>query len=117
MAGEYELDRVVRERHFAEVTSGVLIEVGAAGPNYLSIAETFRAAGWQRVKVRTLDTILATHRPILRRWISSSSTLRDGDSISCADFPVSAIAPRLSFLKIFSTSKRTFSIARPLSWP
>jgi len=65
MAGEYELDRVVRERHFAEVTSGVLIEVGAAGPNYLSIAETFRAAGWQRVKVRTLDTILATHRPDL----------------------------------------------------
>lgn len=65
MAGEYELDRVVRERHFAEVTSGVLIEVGAAGPNYLSIGETFRAAGWQRVKVRTLDTILATHRPDL----------------------------------------------------
>jgi hypothetical protein len=43
--GEGGLDRLARDRFFAEITDGVFIDVGAAGPDFLSMSAFYRALG------------------------------------------------------------------------
>jgi FkbM family methyltransferase len=49
---EGDVDRIVRERFFPRQSSGVLVEVGAARPDYLSISALYRSLGW---KVLAID--------------------------------------------------------------
>jgi FkbM family methyltransferase len=46
MAAEKDIDRVIQDRFFPTQKQGVLVEVGAAGPSYLSIGASFRERGW-----------------------------------------------------------------------
>lgn len=43
---EGDVDRIVRDRFFRDQSSGVMVEVGAARPDYLSISALYRQAGW-----------------------------------------------------------------------
>jgi FkbM family methyltransferase len=47
MSAEGNVDRVVRDRFFRDQTGGVVVEVGAARPDYLSISALYRSLGWQ----------------------------------------------------------------------
>lgn len=46
MAAEKDIDKVIQDRFFPTQKQGVLVEVGAAGPSYLSIGASFRERGW-----------------------------------------------------------------------
>lgn len=49
---EDQIDRVVREHFFKDYAHrGVVVEVGAAGPEYLSISKHFRESGWRVVAI------------------------------------------------------------------
>ena len=43
---EGDVDRLVNERFFRNKSDGVLVDVGAARPDYLSISGLFRTKGW-----------------------------------------------------------------------
>lgn len=62
MAAEKEIDRVVRERFFADGRTGVLVEVGAAKPDYLSIGASFRERGWTVISIEPNPVFCAMHR-------------------------------------------------------
>jgi FkbM family methyltransferase len=48
---EGDVDRIVRERFFPGQSSGVLVEVGAARPDYLSISALYRSLGWKVIAI------------------------------------------------------------------
>jgi FkbM family methyltransferase len=62
MAAEGNVDRVVRDAFFAGIRNGVLVEVGAAMPDYLSIGASFRALGWKVISIEPNPDFCAAHR-------------------------------------------------------
>lgn len=64
MAAEHNIDQIVRDEFFDNVTNGVLVEVGAAKPDYLSISQSFRALGWKIIAVEPNPEFCAEHRAL-----------------------------------------------------
>lgn len=64
MAAEHDVDRVVRDAFFAKTTNGVLVEVGAARPEYLSISASYRALGWKVIAIEPNPEFCAAHRAL-----------------------------------------------------
>ena len=63
MAAEGDIDRVVEEAFFADpARTGVVVEVGAALPDYLSISRRFRERGWRVVAVEPNPAFCEAHR-------------------------------------------------------
>ena len=50
MSAEGSVDRLIADRFFAR-QRGVVVEVGAARPDYLSVSEYFRSLGWRVIAV------------------------------------------------------------------
>lgn len=60
---EDEIDRFVREKFFPDYScKGVIVEVGAAGPQYLSISRHFRESGWQVLAIEPNPDFCDLHR-------------------------------------------------------
>lgn len=59
---EGDVDRLVRARFFPEETDGVMVEVGAARPDFLSLSASFRRLGWTVVSVEPNPEFCALHR-------------------------------------------------------
>lgn len=59
---EGRVDELVRARFFAEHDSGVLVEVGAAHPEYLSISALYRDMGWSVLGVEPNPEFCELHR-------------------------------------------------------
>ena len=60
---EDQIDRVVRESFFEDYTyKGVIVEVGAAGPEYLSISRHFREHGWRVFAIEPNPEFCELHR-------------------------------------------------------
>ena len=51
MSAEDNIDQIVRQNFFKTKTDGVIIDVGAAGPEYLSISAHFRSIGWRVIAI------------------------------------------------------------------
>lgn len=62
MAAESDIDRIVQDAFFRNTKSGVLVEVGAAHPEYLSISASFRKRGWTVIAVEPNPAFCALHR-------------------------------------------------------
>jgi FkbM family methyltransferase len=59
---EGDVDVLVRDRFFSDATSGVLVEVGAAHPDYLSVSASYRELGWNVVAVEPNPEFCELHR-------------------------------------------------------
>lgn len=60
---EDKIDRVLRETFFADDSyKGVIVEVGAAGPQLLSVSRHFRENGWRVVAVEPNPKFCGLHR-------------------------------------------------------
>jgi FkbM family methyltransferase len=59
---EGDVDLVVRQRFFRRQNSGVLVEVGAAGPDFLSISAMYRKMGWTVFSIEPNPVFCALHR-------------------------------------------------------
>jgi FkbM family methyltransferase len=64
MAAEQEIDIAVRERFFPEKYKGVLIEVGAARPDYLSVGASYRERGWNVIAIEPNPDFCDMHRAL-----------------------------------------------------
>ena len=62
MAAEKNVDRIVHDRWFHGVTSAVMLEVGAARPDYLSVGEFYRELGWRVLSIEPNPEFCQMHR-------------------------------------------------------
>ncbi len=62
MAAEGHVDRLVLDAFFRNRSKGVVVEVGAARPDYLSIGASFRALGWKVIAIEPNPEFCAAHR-------------------------------------------------------
>lgn len=83
---EGQIDRIVRETFFEDYSRrGVIVEVGAAGPEYLSISRHFREAGWRVLAIEPNPAFCDLHRQESFEVLQYACGDHDED---CVDFEV-----------------------------
>lgn len=79
---EDEVDRLVRENFFADYSkTGVFVDVGAAGPEYLSMSRHFRDNGWQVISVEPNPHFCEQHRQMGQRVLEYAVGMEDRDDV------------------------------------
>lgn len=58
---EFQTDKFLRDNFVAHVENGVMVEVGAAGPQYLSMSRHFRESGWRVVAIEPNPHFIKQH--------------------------------------------------------
>jgi FkbM family methyltransferase len=81
MAAEDNVDRVVRDAFFAGVKNGVLVEVGAAMPDYLSIGASFRGLGWKVISIEPNPDFCAAHRALGSEILQYAASDTEADDV------------------------------------
>jgi FkbM family methyltransferase len=81
MAAEHGIDQIVRQRYFAGDAGRVLIEVGAARPDYLSFGESFRAAGWEVIAIEPNPLFCAQHRSLGHEVLEYAVSDTNGEDV------------------------------------
>jgi FkbM family methyltransferase len=79
--GEGGLDRLVRDLFFAEITDGVFIDVGAAGPDFLSMSAFYRALGWRVIAIEPNPLFSEAHRAAGNEVLEYACADRDEDGV------------------------------------
>ena len=64
MPAEKDVDSAVYNEFFSNERLGVLVEIGAATPDYLSIGALFRNKGWRVISIEPNPTFAAKHREL-----------------------------------------------------
>jgi len=83
--GEAGVDRVVRDRFFADSTGGAFVDVGAAGPDFLSISGLYRDLGWRVIAIEPNPVFCAAHRAAGHEVLQYACGDHDADTV---DFEV-----------------------------
>lgn len=64
MPAEKDVDFAVYNEFFPNQLAGVLLEIGAARPDYLSIGASFRNKGWRVISIEPNPTFASKHREL-----------------------------------------------------
>lgn len=59
---EFEIDKVIKEKFFPQLSNGILVEVGAAHPELLSFSKYFRDEGWRCISIEPNPFFVNQHR-------------------------------------------------------
>jgi FkbM family methyltransferase len=59
---EGNVDRIIQRRFFSGQGSGIFVDVGAAGPDYLSISALYRSMGWRVIAIEPNPVFCELHR-------------------------------------------------------
>jgi FkbM family methyltransferase len=84
LAAEGDIDIRLLKHYFAQRPCGrkrVLVEVGAASPEYLSIGARFRAAGWRVLSVEPNPVFAAQHRRVGNEIYEFAAADNDEDAV------------------------------------
>lgn len=81
MAAESNVDTIVFEQFFPGQHSGVLLEIGAARPDFLSIGASFRAKGWRVISVEPNPAFAAIHRSLNHEILEFACSDTDADDV------------------------------------
>lgn len=82
MSAEHDVDRIVREEFFPGQGKGVLVEVGAARPDYLSISASFRELGWKVIAIEPNPEFCAAHRALGHEVLQYAASDSEEDEAS-----------------------------------
>lgn len=79
----------VLDKFFPGVTSGIMVEVGAAGPDYLSLSKPFKSRGWRTICVEPNPEFAKMHRDCGNEIyeVALSDTEQSGASFSLVRMP------------------------------
>jgi FkbM family methyltransferase len=83
--GEAGVDRIVHERFFSGVTDGVFVDVGAAGPDFLSMSALYRSLGWRVIAIEPNPAFCEAHRAAGHEVLQYACSDRDENAV---DFEV-----------------------------
>ncbi|AWN43298.1 FkbM family methyltransferase [Methylobacterium durans] len=82
MAAEHDVDKLVQASFFnGAKEGGVLVEVGAARPSYLSISESFRSLGWTIIAVEPNPVFCEEHRKLGHEILQYACGDHDEDEV------------------------------------
>ena len=81
MAAEGNVDLIVHDTFFRELRFGVLVEVGAARPDFLSISESFRSRGWRIIAIEPNPAFCAAHRALGYDVLEYACSDEDADGV------------------------------------
>ena len=95
MAAEGDVDLVVREAFFPGQNSGVLLEIGAARPDFLSIGSSFRQLGWRVISIEPNPKFAELHRALGHEIYQLACGEMDQDDV---DFVVAEASPGTRYL-------------------
>ncbi len=80
---EGDVDLVAGERFFPNKEyRGLIIEVGAAKPDYLSISRSFRHLGWRAIAIKPNPKFVELHRALGHEVIECACGSNDADGVS-----------------------------------
>jgi FkbM family methyltransferase len=79
---EHGIDQLVHETFFEDSSPGVFVEVGAAGPEFLSIGALFRRLGWRVIAIEPNPTFCAAHRAAGHEVLEFACCDRDENDVS-----------------------------------
>jgi FkbM family methyltransferase len=83
--GEGGVDRMVRERFFPGASTGVFVDIGAAGPEFLSMSTLYRDLGWRVIAVEPNPVFVEAHRQAGNEVYAYACSDHDEDEV---DFDV-----------------------------
>ena len=78
---EADIDKIVLEEFFKGRRSGTLVDVGAARPDFLSVAAEFRRRGWRVISVEPNPEFAKLHRDLGHEIIEVAATDLDEDNV------------------------------------
>jgi FkbM family methyltransferase len=74
-------DRYLRETFFRDRGYGVMVEVGAAGPTFLSMSKHFRESNWRVIAVEPQPKFIEQHRKARSYVLPFACSDRDEDDV------------------------------------
>lgn len=80
-SAEHGLDRLVYETFFRDEQPGVFVDVGAAGPDFLSIGALYRRLGWHVIAIEPNPAFCAAHRAAGHEVLEYACGDRDEDGV------------------------------------
>ncbi len=75
------MNRLVHTRFFSGHTDGVMVEVGAAGPDYLSLGAPYRSLGWTVLSIEPNPGFCELHRAQGHQVLQYACGGRDEDGV------------------------------------
>jgi FkbM family methyltransferase len=75
------IDQVVYEQFFAGTTDGVLVDVGAAGPELLSVSALYRELGWRVIAIEPNPVFCQAWRDAGLNVLECACADRDQDDV------------------------------------
>ena len=81
MAAEGNVDLIVHDTFFRDHKTGVLVEVGAARPDYLSIGASYRSRGWRIIAIEPNPNFCAAHRALGYEVLQYACSDEDADDV------------------------------------
>ena len=82
---EDDTDRWLRETFFRDTPAGAMVEVGAAGPTFLSMSRHFRESGWRVLAIEPNPHFIAMHQAAGSEVLPYACGEQDADGV---DFEV-----------------------------
>jgi FkbM family methyltransferase len=82
---EHELDRIIHDAFFRGASSGVFVDVGAAGPDSLSMSAMYRDFGWRVIAIEPNPVFCEAHRTAGNEVLEYACSDHDEDDV---DFEV-----------------------------
>ena len=81
MVTEANVDLIVHDTFFRKQSTGVLIEVGAARPDHLSISASYRSRDWRIVAIEPNPNFCALHRALGYNVLQYACSDEDADNV------------------------------------
>jgi FkbM family methyltransferase len=81
MAAEGDVDLIVYGTFFRDRKTGVMVEVGAARPDYLSIGADYRCRGWRIIAIEPKPKFCAAHRALGYDVLQYACSDEDADGV------------------------------------
>ena len=81
MVAEGNVDLIVHDTFFRDHKTGVLVEVGAARPDYLSIGASYRSRGWRIIAIEPNPSFCAMHRALGYDVLQYACSDEDADDV------------------------------------
>ena len=76
------LHSYLKDKFFNEIESGIMVEVGAAGPEFLSQSKPFRDIGWRCICIDPNPEFVKMHRDIGNEIYEYACSYEDKDDVN-----------------------------------
>jgi FkbM family methyltransferase len=105
---EHDTDKIIRERYFTDYNyQGVIIEVGAATPEFLSTTKHFKENGWRAIHIEPNPEFVKLHQEIGNEIYQYACGDKDEDNV---DFTIVSVSEKVDEQSVSDHSYSSFYV-------